>query len=53
MERCVNELRKALPDLSSVEMKHEGTAPFAVIPQQIEDVSQWEEGFKPKLVTEH
>ena len=44
-------LRKSVPDLSSVEMKHEGATPFALIPQQIEDLSAWEESAKPK--TEH
>ena len=44
-------LRKALPDLSSVEMKHEGATPFALIPQEIQDVSEWEQLATPK--TEH
>ena len=42
-------LRKALPDLSSVEMKHEGATPFALIPQEVQDVSAWEELAKPKV----
>jgi len=36
-------LRKALPDLSSVEMKHEGVTPFAVIPDMVQDVRVWED----------
>ena len=42
-------LRKSVPDLSSVEMKHEGATPFAVIPDTIEEVSEWQDSFKPKV----
>jgi hypothetical protein len=44
--------RKALPDLSSIEMKHEGAAAFAVIPDTIQEVSARSDTFKPKA-TEH
>jgi hypothetical protein len=42
-------LRKALPDLSAVEMKHEGVAPYALIPDTIQEVTDWQSAFKPKV----
>ena len=35
-------LRKALPDLSAVEVEQTNAAPFAVIPQQSKDAKAWE-----------
>ena len=46
-------LRKALPDLSAVEMKVTDQSPFALIPEQMQDVSAWSEQFTPKAKTEH
>jgi hypothetical protein len=38
-----------LPDLSAVEMKHEGVAPYALIPDTIQEVTDWQSAFKPKV----
>ncbi len=46
-------LRKALPDLSSVEHTGDALQPFAIIPQVIEDVSAWQDTFTPVTKTEH
>jgi hypothetical protein len=35
-------LRKALPDLTATEMEITENKPFAVVPQEIQDVSEWE-----------
>jgi hypothetical protein len=41
-------LRKALPDLSAVEVSNESVAPFAVIPEQSKTSAGWEKAFSPK-----
>ena len=48
MRQRHHSLRKALADLSSVEMKHEGATPFALIPDTVELPSEWQDTFKPK-----
>jgi hypothetical protein len=35
-------LRKALPDLASVEQTVHQVQPFAVLPNEIKDIAQWE-----------
>lgn len=46
-------LRKTLPDLASVEHTGDALRPFAVIPEQMQDVSAWTDRFAPKPETEH
>jgi hypothetical protein len=47
-------LRKALPDLASVEMAIENAQPFAVLPAVMPDSKDWETAFQPtKPETEH
>ena len=46
-------LRKVLPDLASQELKVTDATPFAVIPEQIQDVSEWQDRFTPVTKTEH
>jgi hypothetical protein len=41
-------LRKALPDLSAVEMAVETQQPFALLPSVLEDQDAWQDTFKPK-----
>ena len=44
-------LKKTLPDLASIEHTGDGPRPFALIPEQIEDIAAWEDRFKPKAAT--
>ena len=44
-------LKKTLPDLSAVEHTGDTIQPFALIPEQIEDIAAWEDRFKPKTAT--
>ena len=46
-------LRKVLPDLASQELTITEQSPFALIPEQMQDVSAWSEQFSPKAKTEH
>ena len=40
-------LRKALPDLSAVEMAVDTLQPFAVLPAVMDNTTSWEEAFSP------
>ena len=49
-------LRKALPDLSAVEMAVTDATPFALIPAVMDSSEDWQKAFAPansKPVTEH
>jgi hypothetical protein len=49
-------LRKTLPDLASVEHTGDSIQPFALIPDVVQDLSRWQDTFKPgipKGETEH
>jgi hypothetical protein len=40
-------LRKTLPDLASVEHTGDAIQPFALIPDVVQDLSRWQDTFKP------
>ena len=46
-------IRKELGDKATVEHTGDGLRPFALIPEQMQDVSAWSEQFSPKAKTEH
>ena len=46
-------LRKVLPDLASQELTITEQSPFALIPEQMQDVTAWQDTFSPKAKTEH
>ena len=46
-------MRKVLPDLASQDLTVTDATPFALIPEQMQDVTAWEDRYAPKPETEH
>ena len=46
-------LRKTLPDLSSVEQTVTNVQPFAVLPNEIKDMAEWEQAANPGSLTRY